>query len=217
MKKIYLLLITAFVTTIFSCSGVEKKTDDKEEKKTVNAPQIDLDSPTETNSNGEPMQISDAKYPKTDQKQLFIDPITLKLNDISEYEAKQMGYTVIRMTLEQSYYVNKPSIGNMSLEQYNQKIYKSYMEEDMYEAALSRRYDQNRDTSYDFLQSITRPAESKPGLPIQAHPKAWGVSPENAWKYQYVDSQKRLSEIGYEYDLHGNRRQTLNNYKLAKQ
>ncbi len=149
------------------------------------------------------------------QKQQFVDPITLKLNDITEYEAKELGWTVVPMTLEDSYRVNQPSIGNMSPFQY-QKLYRTYMEEDMYDAAWNRRQDQNRDPSYDFLQSITRPAESKPGLPIQAHPKSWGVSPENAWKYQYVDSQKRLSEIGYEYGLRGTRRQVLNNDQIAE-
>lgn len=149
------------------------------------------------------------------QKQQFIDPISLRLNNINENEAKEMGFTVVPMTLEESFQVNRRAIGNMSPMQY-QKLYRESMEEDMYDAAWNRRLDQNRDATYDFMQSTVRPGEQKPGLPIQAHPKAWGISAENAWKYQSEDSNKRLSQIGYEYGLNGTRRQTLNNEQIAE-
>lgn len=158
---------------------------------------------------------TELKAPDTEKKDYYVDPISLKLNGITEYEANQLGYKVMPLTLEESYYVNKPSIGDMSPLEYS-KLYKSYIEADMYDSALNRRQDPYRDASYDFLQKIVRPGYTKPGLPIQAHPASWGISPENAWKYQYEDSKKRDSQIGYEYGLNGTRRQTLNNEQIAE-
>jgi hypothetical protein len=148
-------------------------------------------------------------------KKQYIDPVALELNGITEYEANQSGYSVIPMTLEQSYNVNKPSVGGMDLLSY-QKLYRNVMENDMYNNVYQKRNDEYRDVSWDFLQKIQRPAHTKPGLPVQAHPKLWGISPENAWQYSAEDSKLTPSQTGFEYSTRGKRQQTMTDEEIME-
>jgi len=144
----------------------------------------------------------------------FIDPISISLSGITENEAKIAGYTVVPMTIEDSYEVNKGALKGMTMDMFVD-FHKQIYGEKIYDAVKQGDHEMESNPDWDWLKSKDID-HLKPGYAINAHPSTYGLTPSESSGWQIPDNTKHQGNLGSRYTDKGQRTATLHNEELAE-
>ena len=138
-----------------------------------------------------------------------IDPVTLKLTNTTHADAQANNVRVAPLSIEESYQANKSLLGDMSLEDYAENVYRPVYEQNTFQTDSSYLNQATSGKTNSLAYISFDPRQS-----YMIHPKVFGVKDQD-FKIEHNENS-RPSQVGTFYNFYGSPIQTMTAEEIAE-